>query len=204
MHGAHRLEVVVNHASGGAAPLEGIALEAPDEAHVGVGVHENFELHPLAQTRFVERKNTLEHDDWGRKHAQSLERAGIFHEVVGGHLHRNPVIEGVQVLTQQGPVEGGGVVVVGLEPSREGYIALVAIKVVLNQQRHFILAHRLEDAAGYGGFAAATASSHLDDKRRVHERVLLKQARARKRSVVGKIMGLHTPSKIALMPLEPA
>ena len=51
VHGAHGFQVLLNDAVQRAAALDGVALQASQDADVGVGIDENFDVELVAQFR---------------------------------------------------------------------------------------------------------------------------------------------------------
>ena len=74
----------------GALPLGHVALEAADEAHVGIGVDEDPQVEPLPQLRLVEHEDALDHHHPGRRDHHSIAPALVGGEVVDRHLHLEP------------------------------------------------------------------------------------------------------------------
>lgn len=58
--GLHHLRVLLDDALQFAAPLRDVALEAPRQPHVGVGVHEDLHVQHIQHLRVVEREDALE------------------------------------------------------------------------------------------------------------------------------------------------
>ena len=60
VHRAHRGEVLLDHRVDGAAAQLQVALEAADEAHVGLGVDEDLQVEEVAELRLDEEEDALD------------------------------------------------------------------------------------------------------------------------------------------------
>jgi hypothetical protein len=78
----------------------------------------------------VKREDTLEHDDVGGFDGRPLVRSVVHLEVVPRHLHRPPLQQRFEVVSEEVPLERRRVVVVDLAALLDGEIRALAVVVV--------------------------------------------------------------------------
>lgn len=76
-------------------------------------------------------------------------------EAVGRDIDVLAVLESLDVLDEEGGLEGGRVVEVELLALLEGAIAQVSVVVVMAEHGDVVLAELLEDGVGEGGLSTA-------------------------------------------------
>lgn len=114
VHRADGIVVLPDDAVEGAAALPDVAMKAADETHVGLDVQEELHVETAADLGIPEREDALEQEPSDRADALDLIRAPARLVVVDRHRDRLAVPEPRQVIAQEIPVEGIGVVEVVL------------------------------------------------------------------------------------------
>ncbi len=163
MHGPHRGQVLIHHGMRRTPALHDVAAQTADETQVGVGIHEDLQVHQGAQLGPLENQNALHHDDRLGLHAHGLGLAIVNGKIVVGTLDSLPGLEGLQVLDEQAGFQGIGMVVVNLAAVVQGKMGEVAIVIVVLEIDDAI-AKRFEDFFGYGGLARTGAAADSDDQ----------------------------------------
>ena len=166
VHGADGGEVLVDDHFGGAAALFDVALEAADEADVGIGVDEDLDIEQGAQFGVAEDEDALDHDDGFGRDALDAVGAGVGLEVVDGQVDGLPGFELEDVADEEGGVERVGVVEVDLFALVVGQIAQVAVVGVVGEVGDAPGADTVANEVGEGGLARTAAPGDPD-----HERV---------------------------------
>ncbi len=181
-------EVLLDDALGGAAALGHVPLQPPDQAHVGIGVDEHLEVEALAQRRLPQHEDPLDDHDLRRADDPHVPAAGVLDVVVHGHGHRRAGGERGDVVVEQRPVEGVGVVVVER-------LTLLARKVVEGdvvgvelEQREVLLTGELGETLGDGGLAGGRSAGDTDEERSRRQLV------HRRRTLPGRAPGAWPPT----------
>ena len=129
--GLEHCQIALDDHGNGTSAVDGVALDVADEALVRVGVDEYFQVHHVAQTLVDERHDALDDDDGLRLDVDGLRQSVGEYIRIGGLLDGTSLAQLVDLLDEQFPVEGigmvevdglsflvghvGGVVVVGVE-----------------------------------------------------------------------------------------
>ena len=91
----------------GASTLYAVAVYYPDKAFIGIGIDKYLYVHHVAQFRLGKHKYAFEQNHIVRVEVHGLFLAGTSQERVGGHFYRFPLLEHIQMLEQQAPIECG-------------------------------------------------------------------------------------------------
>jgi len=82
MHRLHGREVLLYHVVERASAYMRVALDAPDEPHIGLSIDEHLHIAQLAQPLINEQQNSVDNDHIRRLDARVLARAEVRHEIV--------------------------------------------------------------------------------------------------------------------------
>lgn len=164
MHGADGGEVLLDDGLGSAPAFGDVAMQAADEAQVGVGVYEDFDVKQLAEADFAEDEDAFDDDDPVGLNGDGAGRAGVGGEVVNGEFDGVSLAELLDMVDQQVGVEGVGVVEVDFRPLLGVQVAEVFVIGVVGQVGDPVGAHSFENDIGYGGFAGAGAARDTDNE----------------------------------------
>src|SRR3972149_3245438 len=93
MHGSHAGLILLNHTVDRPAALYQIALQPADEADVGIGVDEDFDVEKPAQVGLREHQNPLDQDHRLGLEVAGLARPGMDGEIVDGNIDRLPAAQ---------------------------------------------------------------------------------------------------------------
>ena len=166
---AARLNVLLVHGLDGREVLRDDALEratavadVAQDAHVGVGLDENFNVEHIAQGRVLENEDALDDDDLGGEDLNGLVRAVVVHIGVDGALDAAARLERLEVLDEQARFKGVGMVVVDLGALLVGLAVLPLIIAVVSDDGDGV-AEMLLEMARERGLAGAGAAGNADE-----------------------------------------
>ena len=114
VHGLEHLEVAVDDHLGRTSPFLRVTPHDANEPLVGVGIHENLQVHEVAQPGIPQRHDALDDDDLAGLHVDRLLQSVADEEAVGGLLDGLALAQVFHLLDEERPVEGIGVVEVDL------------------------------------------------------------------------------------------
>ena len=109
---AYRAEVLLHDELGGTASFGDVAPQPSDQADVGGGVDEDLQVEALAEGSVPEHQDPVDDDDARRLDHPDPIAAVVLGVVVDRYGDRCAVGERCEVIVEQRPVEGVGVVVV--------------------------------------------------------------------------------------------
>lgn len=112
VHGAHGGEVLFDDRFLGAPALVDVALQAADEAEIGVGVDKDAHVHLLAQIFITKDEDAFDEDHAGWLQCDLFAAARVGGKVVDWNLYSVAVAQLGQMLDQQRRVEAVGVIVI--------------------------------------------------------------------------------------------
>jgi hypothetical protein len=128
VHGPHRSEVLLLHRLERAPAIGEVAPQAPEDAHVRVGVDEELDVQHAAQRLLGQHQDALEEDhDRPRQQRVGQDPPRVGRVVVGEVGHRPARLQVAQVLDEQRRVERVGVVVVDGGARASGQSALPSL-----------------------------------------------------------------------------
>jgi len=113
-----------------AAPLEDVALQPPNEAHVRVGIYEDAQVHQFAQAFVEEHQDALEHHHRSRLDSDGFAQTGVLLERVQRHFDRASVPELGNVSEVELEIESRRVIVVDADAFFKGQLGLVLVVVI--------------------------------------------------------------------------
>ena len=144
-----------------AAAVADVAQGAAQDAHVGVGLDENFNVEHIAQGRILENEDALDDDDLGGDDLHSLVGAVMIHKGIHRALNAVASLQLLQVLNQQIGIKGIGMVIIYPCPFFIGLAHLAFIVIIVADDRD-LRAEMLFQVPGQGGFAGAGAAGDAD------------------------------------------
>src|SRR5271156_5788599 len=165
MHRPHGLHVLVHDHLRGAPAIAYIAHQAPDEAQVRVGIHEDFDVQHVAQRFIFKYQNAFHNYGRARFNAHSSLQALKVGVIVGGALNRLACAQLAHMLGEQRRVHGIGMIEIHLHAFGEGHPRIIAVVIVLLQNYDVRFGKRFDDAPRDGGLAGAGAAANSNDKR---------------------------------------
>ena len=144
--------------SGCATPLGDVPTKSSDQPDVGGGVDEDLEVEPFAQRPIPEHEDAVDHDDPRRFDHADLVAAVVLGVVVHRNGHGGTVGECREVVVQQRPVEGVGMVVVDGPALLDRRVAQVqVVRVEFDQGQVVGAGHRHQTLRDRGLSRAAPA-----------------------------------------------
>ena len=161
----HRLDggqVLGHHAVQRAAAAFYVPDDAPQNAHVGVGVHKHLDVHQVAQLLAGKDQDALHNDDRRGVHRHRLVAAVVDGVVVHRHADALAGAQLLQVLHHQVGVKAVRVVVVELAAFLVGQLVVALVVAVVVDDADFLLAKMLPQPPRQGGLAAAGAAGDAD------------------------------------------
>ena len=159
VHGLHGGQVLGDHAVQRAAALFHVPHDAPQDAHVGVGVHEHLDVHQIAQLRAGKDEDALHQDHRRGVDLDEVIGAVVLGEIVHRAQHRLARLQGLDVLHHQLRLKGVGVVVVGQAPLLVGQLVLALVVVVVADDADLVAEALLQPLGQRGLSAAGTAGN---------------------------------------------
>ena len=114
VHRFHKGLVVSQHILPGTATLGDVAADDTHQALVTVGVDKHLDVHALAQFLVDQHHDALNDDDLGGMHIDDLLRTGAGDIGIDGHGDGLAVFEAVEMVDEQVPLDGIGMVEVDL------------------------------------------------------------------------------------------
>ena len=162
VHGLDGREVLRDDALERAAAVADVAQGAAQDAHVGVGLDENFNVEHIAQGRVLENEDALDDDDLGGEDLDGFVRAVVVHIGVDGALNAAARLERLEVLNEQARFKGVGMVVVDLGALLVGLAVLPLIVAVVSDDGDGV-AEMLLEMARERGLAGAGAAGNADE-----------------------------------------
>ena len=161
MHGLDGGEVLLHNGLHGAAPLLHIPQSSAQDAHVGIGLHKDADIHQLPQPGVVENEDALHDNHRGGPDEHCFIGAVVVGIGVHGAANGAAGLQLLQLLDHQIRVKGIGVVVVLLAAHLKGDVLALIIVVMMHH------ADGRAEVGGQvvrqGGFAAAGAPGDTDD-----------------------------------------
>ena len=109
-------EVLLDDAVGRAPSMLDVAFQPADESQICVGVDVHLQIEAGAQRWIVQHQDSLDDDHGGRSHRADDLAAVVHGEVVGRGKHRLAGRQPGEVIVEQFPVIGIGMVVVRRDP----------------------------------------------------------------------------------------
>lgn len=170
VHGLEHLVVAVDNRLYGAATLYDIAFDYADEALVAIGIYKHLQVHLLAQFFVLQGHNALDDDDLVRLDVYGLLLAAAGQVTVDRLLHRLAGLELGDVLCEQLPIKGIGVVKVDVLTLLCRHVTAVLVVRVLRNNHYFILWHTLNEFSDHRCFARAGAARNSDNKHKRYVR----------------------------------
>jgi hypothetical protein len=163
IHGADGVEILEHDGGEGAAAFAGIALDAADEADVGVGIHEHLDIHQAAQFGFGEDEDAVHENDGGGLDGDGFGEAGVGGKVIDRQGDGAALAEFADMAGKQVAFEGVGVVHILLRALFHRQVRQVAVVGVVGEIGDVAGADAVENLAGDGGFAGGGAAGDAED-----------------------------------------
>ena len=163
VHGTDGGHVLLDDGFHGAAALIDVALEAAHEADVGVGVHEDFDVHQFAEGRVFENEDALENDGGARLDAGDLRDAAMRGEIVRGQIDGFAGAQPAKMLDEERRFDRVGMIEIEPGAILEREFGMVFVIGIVAEHHGRIGRKRLDDFARERGFAGAGAAADADD-----------------------------------------
>ena len=162
VHGLHRGQILGHHRLHGAPPLLHVPQGPAENAHIGVGLHEDLDIQQVPQLFILEDQDALHDDHLGGPDLHGLVGAVVQRVVIHGAVDGLARLQLFQVLDHQVRVEGVRVVVILLAALLEGAVLPLIVVVVVHHGD--IVAEPGHQVLREGGFAAAVAPGDADEE----------------------------------------
>ena len=133
----------------------------PEDAHVGVGVHKNFDVQKVAQRLVLQNEDALYQNHRGGADGDGVGGAVVNGVVVGGALHRAPGAQLLKIADHALGFKGVGAVIVEAGALLIGEVVVGAVVVVVVDDADAV-AEKLLELLRDGGFPAAGAAGDAD------------------------------------------
>ncbi len=147
-----------------AAALFDVPHDAAEDALIGVGVHEDLVVEHGAELRLHKGEDALHDEDGGRLDVLHLVAAVVVGVIVHRAVDGTACFQLLQVIDEQGVVEGVRMVVVQLAALLKGQVVVALVVTVVGDETHFVLPETLLDPERQSGLAAAGAACDADDQ----------------------------------------
>ena len=161
MHGLDGGEILLHNGLHGAASLLHIPQSPAQDAHIGVRLHKDADVHQLPQPGIVENEDALHDDHRGGPDEHRFIGAVVVGIGVYGAADSAAGLQLLQLLDHQVCIEGIGVVIVLLAAHLKGDVLTLVVVIVMHHTDG-----RAEvggQVVCQGGFAAAGAPGDADD-----------------------------------------
>ena len=162
----HRLQdiaiTVENHLCG-ASSLYRISLDDTYQSLVWVGIHEDFQVHEVAQLLLPKRHYTFDDDDFAWLDVYRFRQSVADKVAVSGLLDAFPLSQSLYLFGQKLPVEGVGMVEVDMLALFWRKMCCVVVVRILWNECHPVCRKRLENLFYDCCFAGTCASGDADD-----------------------------------------
>ena len=144
---------MLKHHIHGTAAFHHIATDIAHQPDVGVGIHEDLQVHHVAQFLIVQGHDTLDDDDGLGIHMDGLLQTVTLYIGIGGLFDGLAVLEFLDLLRQQFPVEGIGMVEVDLPALLRCQACRIVIIRVKGHYRCTVRGQRLSNLFHHGGLS---------------------------------------------------
>ena len=144
--------------------LDHVAFHHAYETVVCIGIHEDLQVHLLAHPGLPQRHNTLHDDHLFRLDMNRLLLARARDVRINRLLDRLTLFEHLDMLAEQRPVKGIGVVEIDILPFLYRHIATVLVVRILRNNYHFAFRKTLDQFLDYRCFTRAGTARNADDK----------------------------------------
>jgi len=169
MHRLHGREILLDHVVERASAYMRVALDAPDEPHIGLGIDEHLHIAQLAQPLIDEQQNPVDDDDIGRLDARVLARPEVRDEIIFRLVDRVPRAKCFEMLAEEVEVERIGMVPVQLPALIERQRSEIPVIRIHVDERDRRCRQQVGDVARDGGFPRPGSSGDPDYERLQHE-----------------------------------
>lgn len=157
MHRFEHFLITVDDHDWRSAAFDTVARDDADESFVGVGVDEAFYVEHVAEYGVGEHEDAFDDDDvaWFDGDGFCLTCAG---EVgIGRHFDGFALFELFEMLHEEGPFDGSGLVEIDFRAFFDGHMAGVLVVVVLRKHGDFTGREAVNDFVYDGSFARTGA-----------------------------------------------
>ncbi len=144
--------------------LHYVALYDAYKTVIGIGIYEHLEVHLFPEFGMVEGQNTFHYHNLARPHGDGLFQSGGGYVVVLRLLHGLALLEHLQVLGQQRPLEGVGVVKVDFLPLFHRYLRRVVVVRIKRNNGYFSFGKTFYEFAYHCCFTRAGTARNAYDK----------------------------------------
>lgn len=163
VHGLKDVEIAVNDHLSRSATLNRVALNDAYESLVVVGVDKDLEIHEVTQFLVPKSHNALNDNDLTRLHMNSFFLTIADEITIGRLLDGLPVSQGFNLLCEQFPIEGIGVIEVDFPAFLHGEMGGVVVVRILRNESHLISWHTFDDFTYNGSFSRTSTACDAYD-----------------------------------------
>ena len=160
VHRFHEGAVMADGLIESPTPLYHIPADDADESLVGIRIHEDLDIHRIAQFRVGEDEDALHDEHLSGMHGNSLLAACAGHVGIGRHRNSLALFQLVDVVHQQRELNGGRVIEVDLLLFCLGEVSVIAIIGVLRQHTDMIFGKLVDDFLHHRGLSRAGTSGN--------------------------------------------
>ncbi len=132
------------------APLFCIAANDPRQAVIGIRIHVNPQVHPLAQPDIGHDQDSLHDNDGLGKYGNGLFRPGTGNIIVDGHFNRLPRFQYFQVFDEEVELNRRRVVEIDFQLLLRGEVTIVLVIGVLGDDGYRIFWQPFDDLVDHG------------------------------------------------------
>ena len=162
VHGLEHFLIAVDDHLRCPAALDAVAVYHPDKAFVGIRIHKNLHIHPVAHVLVGQHKDALHHNHFAWLNVDSLLKPGACDEIICGHFYGSASMQVVEVLGEQRPFYSGRFVIVHGQTLLKRNVGVVLVIAVLRNDRHFIFRKAFYDSSDHGRLPRAGSSGYAD------------------------------------------
>mmetsp|Transcript_14961 Transcript_14961/g.38046 ORF Transcript_14961/g.38046 Transcript_14961/m.38046 type:complete len:221 (+) Transcript_14961:872-1534(+) len=176
-HGLDKLGVLGDDVVDVPTTLQGVALDAPRETQVVVGVDEDLHVQLLHELLHVQDEDALHDDDLTRVHQLAAGLLRVRLEVVVGDVHGDLLLQLAEAIQKKRLVEGIRVVEVVLCNVLLLLLGEPSVESVLGDEDHPLVGKPLDDLVAHGGLPGSRPAGHANHEGLV---VVRREGRARR------------------------
>ena len=181
VHGFEHVAIFLNQHFERVTALGDVALDDAKQALVGTGVDKELEVHLFAQVAIVERHDALDDDHFAWLHVDCFLAARAREVGIGGLFDGHAVAKLLNLVGEQRPIEGVGMVEVREFTKFFGHVPLMFVVRVLGDDGYGVGRQTFHDFAHNGGLARPRAARDSDDEHSVCGLVVMRKSTQKKR-----------------------
>ena len=163
VHGADGGQVLVDDRLGGATALGDVALQAADEADIGIRIDEDLDIEQLAQLGFGKDQDAFHQDDRLWLDADGLRGARVGLEIVDRQVNLTVFLELSDMGYQQAGIQRVGVVEVDAGTLGGSQVAEVFVVSIVRQVGDMLRTDPFQNDICDGCLSGSGTASNADD-----------------------------------------